>query len=433
MSVYLPTAAVGNGRVLVTLGGSGEVMAFFYPRLDFAQNVRECLPAIYVGDPGHGVLHWTFDPAFRRSQTYFDHTSLLRTQLDLVTPPLQILLEDFCPPGATALVRRIGFANTGDSRFRGTFLHYFDLRLGEVQGKQAVRWEPETGCVVQYFRDLVLAVGGTRPDVWRCGKSVDPGSPASAKSDLLDGHLNGQPEDIGQVDFALGWRLDLAPGETRTLDLLLAAERNPRRTAHHVRDLLAQGTTALRQATVAGDGQWLAQAAPLGVSARLGAAYQRALLSLRLLVDQTTGAILAAPEFDPGYTLSGGYGYCWPRDASWAAQSLRRAGYPQYAHALADWYARHQLEDGFWGQRYWCDGQLAASWALREDFLQLDQCGAALITLSEAALEEAEAERAERLWRAVERGAAAVRRATAIAASVYTNRPQYVSHRSQAW
>jgi len=366
------------------------------------------LPAIYVGDPGHGVFHWTFSPAFRRSQAYFGPTNLVRTQLDLVTPPLQILVEDFCPPDTTALIRHFCFTNTSDRHFRGTFLHYFDLRLGEVAGKQAVSWHPQVGYMLQYFRDIVMAVGGTRPDRWRCGKSLDQRSPASAKEDLLDGHLNGQPEDIGQVDFALGYRLDLAPGQQQSVDLFLCAEVNANRTSVQMQDLVKRGYPALRDATREADEQWLAQARSVKVNSSLEAAYQRALLSLRLLADVNTHAIIAAPEFDPAFERSGGYGYCWPRDASAAAASLEQAGYPQYLHGLADWYVQHQLPSGLWGQRYWSEGQLAASWALREDFLQLDQCGAALQTIARSALAESTPERRQRLWQAIQRSAQAI-------------------------
>jgi GH15 family glucan-1,4-alpha-glucosidase len=136
----------------------------------------------------------------------------------------------------------------------------------------------------------------------------------------------------------------------------------------------------------------------------LDSAYERALLSLRLLVDETTGAVIAAPEFDGAYQRSGGYGYCWPRDASVAAASLRQAGYPQYEKRLADWYVTNQLPSGYWGQRYWSEGMLAASWALREDFLQLDQCGAALLTLCTVEPQNS-GERSKRLWQAIWRGA----------------------------
>ncbi|NLO74668.1 MAG: hypothetical protein GX100_11260 [candidate division WS1 bacterium] len=412
MYVYLPTAAVGNGRTLVTLGGAGEIMSFFYPRLDFAQNVREGLPALYVGDPGHGRLVWTFAQAFTRSQQYLDHSNLAQTTLRLAEPPLEVVLEDFCPPRNTALVRAVTVTNTGPDHFRGAFLHYFDLRLGEVAGKQAVRWDAQEGYVLQYFRDIVLAVGGTRPEMWRCGRSLDPSGPQSAKQDMLDGHLNGQPEDIGQVDFAIGYRLDLPPGVSREIHLFLGAEVNHYRTSRQMREMVKTGYEALRTAAQEDDERWLRRGRLQLATARevgepgpdLETAYERALLSLRLLVDEASGAVIAAPEFDGTYDRSGGYGYCWPRDASVAAASLREAGYPDYEQRLADWYVENQLPGGHWGQRYWTDGMLAASWALREDFLQLDQCAAALLTLC-AAAKDSGPQRAEVLWEAIESGA----------------------------
>ncbi len=77
MGIYLPTSAVGNGRVLATLGSAGEIMTFFYPRIDFAQNIHECLPALYIGEPGHGLFAWTFEPKFQRNTTCHRPTSWL--------------------------------------------------------------------------------------------------------------------------------------------------------------------------------------------------------------------------------------------------------------------------------------------------------------------------------------------------------------------
>lgn len=436
MAVYLPTAAVGNGRVLVTLGGAGEIMSFFYPRIDFAQNVREGLPAVYLGDPGHGHLVWTFDAAFARQQEYLPHANVVETTLDLAYPPLRLVLEDLCPPENTALLRRVTVSNPGPAHFRGAFLHYFDLRLGELSGKQAVRWDAQQGHMLQYFRDIVLCLGGTPPDMWRAGRSLDPAGPQSAKEDMRDGHLNGQPEDIGQVDFAVGYHLDLAPGEERVLELFLGAEENHYRTSTQMQELTRHGYARYREERVEEDRRWLGRGIPLspldagadalargtlprtaGESEELRvpqqkweAAYERALLSLRLLVDEASGAIIAAPEFDGAYERSGGYGYCWPRDASYAAEVLRKAGYPEYERRLAEWYVANQLPNGFWGQRYWADGMLAASWALREDFLQLDQCGAAVVTLCAAQETETESERVVGIWEAIEEGVEALAR-----------------------
>lgn len=385
MGVYLPTAAVGNGRVLCTLGGAGEVMGFFYPHVDFAQNVRELLPALYLGDPGRGRFVWLFDGEFQRHQEYLPGTNVVRTRLQLSGQGVEVTLTDFCPPGSTALVRRVAVRAPGDFPLRGTFFTYFDLRLHEVTGKQSVRYMAQAGIALQWFRDIAVAVGGEPASVWRCGKSIDNG-PRSAKSDLYDGHLNGQPEDIGQVDFALGWHLNLGPGETRQFDVVLVAGPSREQAIAQVQELSGLGGAELERRTAQGDRLWLQARRRPAVAPRLLDAYDRALLSLRILQDRDNGAVIAAPEFDPAYELCGGYGYCWPRDATEAVMALRAAGEPDALHRLCRWYLTTQLPSGHWGQRYWSDGLLASSWALREDFLQVDQTAAAVIALCQAGL-----------------------------------------------
>ena len=116
-----------------------------------------------------------------------------------------------------------------------------------------------------------------------------------------------------------------------------------------------------------------------------------------MLQDESTGSIIAAPEFDPGYERCGGYGYCWPRDASEAAEALAQAGYPEALRELCEWYKLAQLPDGMWGQRHWADGQVAASWALRRGFEQLDQTAAAAVSLGNYIAMADENERGQRL------------------------------------
>lgn len=402
MGVYLPTAAVGNGQVLVSLGRCGEVMSFFYPNIDFAQNVRQLLPALYVGDPGHGRFLWSFDGAFSVRQELIDGARVAVTTLELPEDGTQLRFTDFCPPDAPALVRRVR-VKAGPGGFRGTFMQYFELRVGEVTGKQSVRVRHEDGVTLQYFRDIALAVGGERPSVWRCGKSIDDG-PRSAKSDLYDGHLNGQDEDIGQVDFALGWHVALGPDEWREFDVILAA--GPRRddAVRLAHELAAAGGAELLSRRKEQDHAWLEGLRRPEVEERIARAYDRALLSLLMLQDAQTGSVVAAPEFDPSYELCGGYGYCWPRDATEAMMALELAGDESGLERLCRWYLKAQLPSGQWGQRYWSNAQMASSWSLREDFLQVDQTAAALIALCER--EPAD----PHLWPAIQRGAMALGR-----------------------
>ncbi len=409
MGVYLPTGAVGNGETIGTIGASGEIMGLFWPRLDYAQNVREAMPAVYLGHPQQGRFVWTWQ-ADRRKQYYVGATNLLATQLFLDDAGLEILLTDACPPGESALVRRVRIENRSGKDLVGSFLHYFEFWLGEAEWKQAVRYETEHECVLQYYRDHAAAVGGTAPDEWRCGKwtRTDEGS---AKVDMLDGHLNGQPEDIGQVNFALGWHLQLPPDGARDITIIVALDKSRELAVARLGRLREHGAKELHRLAHEDDNRWLRRAKTVKAGPTMEAAYRRSLLSLRMLVDHHTRAVIAAPEFDPGYEMCGGYGYCWPRDAAEAVVAFEEAGYDEYTRGLARWLVDAQLPKGVWGQRYWCDGEVASSWALRDDFLQLDETASAMISLCAAARSKAERagkEFSQSLWPAIRMGALAL-------------------------
>lgn len=365
-------------------------MTFFYPHIDFAQNIRECLPVIYAGRPGHGRLLYTFGDDFSRQQEYVDDTLTLRTTLTCSDPPLEIVFHDFTPSPdereTTAFVRRVTVTNTGKEPFVGSFGHYFHLFLGEVSGKQAVRYDYDEHRFLQYFRDIAVAVGGTEPDLIRCGKA-NFDDHRSAKNDLQDGHLNGQPEDIGQVDFADLYRLHLDPDKSRDLWMCMAFDAELHLAADALDTLEEIGPAALQQHVAEYWNEFLDRRAEVDVPERLDKAYRQALLMLGILQDARAGSFLAAPEFDPQYEKCGGYGYCWPRDASEAADALAKAGYENAEEELVSWYCKAQEPDGLWGQRHWAEGPIAASWSVREDFRQLDQPAAALLTVSNWALD----------------------------------------------
>jgi|GEM_PF-321599 len=409
MPVYLPTAATGNSRVLVTLGPAGELMGLSYPHIDFAQNIREGLTAIHIAPAGRRPARavWLFDDRWDRTQSYAPGSNVVHTTLASEPLGLTVEITDVVPPDSALLARRFVLRSHIPTARTVSVLHYFYFTLGEVPWKQSVRYLPDAAAMVQYFRDIAVAVGGDAFTAIRCGRARD--GERSAKTDIADGALTGQPEDIGEVDFAVAWTLKLRTrAETRVL-MISAAEteaaalrqlseakqtrfaqlaaaaqcsdrafgRLPRRAFPAVRRegvvraCASAGSTDTRSSPgepsmgPAGDGSF-------------AEAYERAVLSLRLLQDAQTGAIAAAPEFDPTYERCGGYGYCWPRDGAYAAMALAEIGHRDAAERFLDWCAAAQGGDGLWRQRYWADASLGPSWCAPERREQLDQSATVL-------------------------------------------------------
>jgi GH15 family glucan-1,4-alpha-glucosidase len=112
----------------------------------------------------------------------------------------------------------------------------------------------------------------------------------------------------------------------------------------------------------------------------LAALYRRTLLVLDLLSDRRTGAVIAAPELDPEFERSGGYGFVWGRDLAFIVLAFLAAGRDDLAERALRWLPQAQEPEGLWLQRHWTDGSLAPSWCKH----QLDETGAILFAYEAA-------------------------------------------------
>jgi glucoamylase len=136
---------------------------------------------------------------------------------------------------------------------------------------------------------------------------------------------------------------------------------------------LQQDFTALLASRRRHDSARLASAAqPSVTSSGLGALYKRTLLALDLLADRRTGAVIAAPELDPDFERSGGYGFVWGRDLAFIVLAFLAAGRDDLAERALRWLPQAQEPEGLWLQRHWTNGSLAPSWCKH----QLDETGA---------------------------------------------------------
>jgi GH15 family glucan-1,4-alpha-glucosidase len=90
--------------------------------------------------------------------------------------------------------------------------------------------------------------------------------------------------------------------------------------------------------------------------------------------------VIAAPEVDPEFVSSGGYGYVWARDLAYIVLALLAAGRRDLAVGALRWLRRAQSPEGLWAQRHDSAGRLAACWGLH----QLDETGAAVFAYEAA-------------------------------------------------
>lgn len=404
MSVYQPNAVLGNSRTLITLGNAGEIMSFFYPHIDFPQNVQEGMLAVYLGPRGHGRLSWTFEDAWQKRQAYAPRRNILVTELLNPTEGLELQVTDLVHPRRDLLIRRFRLKNVSAQAREGVLMQYLYLRLGEMARKNSARRIEHPPVIVQYWRNICFAMGGDPPDATQIGKAGNLAS-NSAKNDMGDGYLSNQREELGDVDTAYGWNYWLGPGEELERVFIISAATNEPSALAQLERCHTQGFDSLFELSDQWWNTWLSTAVPVAIDPALTETYYRSLLATRLLYDERYGSFLAAPEFDPMFERCGGYGFVWPRDAAEVVLALEEAGLPDMVERFFEWARTAQRREGYWEQRYWISGERGPGWCSFNDSIQIDQTGSMVHALGVHARRLPPHERPafyERYWTVVE-------------------------------
>jgi glucoamylase len=362
---FRPAAILGNGSLLATISARGEVERLFWPNVDHGQHLGE----LRLGIERDAETLWLDEDPCSWEQTYADGTSVLRTTarihgmtaeiIDLVTPAEPVLVRGVRSPDAGRVVVRIAPSLDGDERSVAGYV------------------DPTSGALVFYLRGLALAVTLVAAAT---ATSLSESNGREVSQDLVvhrapvEGTLSGALSGGALVLVAFG----------ATPDEAIARLRRP----------AAVGLDVLEAERAAYDREAVALARPPLGDGAVGELYARSLLVLEQLTDRQTGAAIAAPEFDPDFEQSGGYGFVWPRDLGYVVLSFLAAGRGDLAVPALRWLAREQAPEGLWLQRYWTDGSLAPSWGLH----QLDETGMVVFAY-EAAWRELEDPALDReLW-----------------------------------
>lgn len=399
-------AVIGNSRMLATLDRHGELHHLFWPDIDRDQQVGKTLLGIFPAGRREETL-WLSGHGWEHCQEYLGDTAILHTRGVHRDAGLEFALRDFCLPGRSLLVRRLRVVNQGGPLPRAILLHYAALDLGGSPRLNACHYHPGGAALVYYRQDVVCAVGFDRPVAgYTCGREHSGGS---ALWDAADGHLDGRGIEMGDVDACLA--CDLGPLEAGgavevTLFWSWAACRTDALAG--LEEARRHGGAGLEAETARHWERWLAlgETAPAGEEV-VDRVFRRSLVTIKLLSDAEYGGIIAAPEADPDFIGSGGYGYCWPRDAVWVASALTEAGHRQEADAFYRWARTTQEPDGCWYQRYYCNGSLAPSWGL----VQADETASVLFGLLHHFALTQDRALLHEVWPMVRRGAEYLRRA----------------------
>lgn len=341
---------LGNGALLATLSACARVEGLFWPSVDRGSHVGE----LRLGIERDGKLLW-LDEESQSQQSYLQDTNVLLTRLG------DVEVVDLVHELEPVLLRRV----SGDGRL------VVQCRPELDGSTRLVGASVEGNRVVFYRRDVALAIGALGAEAFSHGfGNAEGGIACTIRAHAVVAIAFGASsrEAVARLDAAL----------QQDFTELLASRRRH-------------------------DATRLGSAAPPPASAPEGVVplYRRTLLVLDLLSDRATGAVIAAPELDPDFEHSGGYGFVWGRDLAFIVLAFLAARRNDLAKHALRWLPGAQEAEGLWLQRHWTDGTLAPSWCKH----QLDETGAILFAYDAAWRELRDEQLDADLWPSARRAA----------------------------
>jgi GH15 family glucan-1,4-alpha-glucosidase len=356
-------AVIGNGRLLVTVSPRGEVTQISWPHIDHDPQIEQFRLAVVCGSD---VRFLDDEPATAWTQSFDLETGALITTVGV--DGRRIGIRDVVDPDHDVLLRTI---RTGGL----PLIVAVRPRMRGSDRSGAAYVDGSTGAIVSHHRDQVMALAVDAPARAAVG---EPRHGTSVLASLNPHVLVGDVYAHGAHDAAILTR----EADTVVLSVAFASDHPA---------AIQLGERALRQAETheasrqAVQRRLIRMCRPPDTSCAqrraedLRQAYERSLITLDVLTDATTGAVIAGPETDPDFTSSGGYDFVWPRDLGFVTLAMLAAGRDDAARAAVRWSARAQGLDGLWAQRHWSDATVGPCWGT-----QLDETGMTLFVYGEA-------------------------------------------------
>ncbi|WP_158587474.1 glycoside hydrolase family 15 protein [Neobacillus notoginsengisoli] len=389
---YLTDAIIGNSKMLASITKDGQLQRLTWPAIDFPQHVNRFYTGVQLSGPD-SETDFLHEKGWEYRQVYEENTNILVTNGFNSELGIEVTQKDFIVPGKDVFVRDYSIMNHSASARNLSFVVYSDFMVDDRKRYNTVLYNFSEDCLIHYFRQYAFAVGSSREAAqYQCGNAWE-----AAKVN----HLNGN-QIMNKTDGALSWDLGLLrPGEQVHFPLFIAAGADIGEAASVLSTAKEAGAEELSMITASYWEDFLKQAKKMNIeNEQVKKIYNRSLLTFKLLNNEATGAFIAGPEVDEDYDYSGGYAYCWGRDAAYIATAADKAGYHDLVSTFYYSTVTTQREDGAWEHRFNSDGVLAPTWGI-----QIDECGSILWGIHHHYMLTKDEEFLKTIWPAVEKGA----------------------------
>lgn len=392
IKTYYNNGIIGNSKILGCLTDKGELIRLYWPNIDYQQLIDKFNCGIFFTDKKQDT-NWLNDDKWKTEQRYIKDTNILMTCFFNENISLKIEQIDFVVPDEDIVIRHYKIENGSLDKLNLGYMLYSSF-ITNNQDIRGTLFDFENEALVHYWHNFYVSISADR-DVFK----FQIGNNVSDAANL--NNLHGT-DSIGMIhDGAVSWNLgEVLTGETESFTLYICMSQNLNSLKKLICRTRKTGWYCKYQLTEEYWKKFLRNAKNLDIGVPvIEDLYRRSLLIFKLMQNEKSGGLLAAPEVDENFTRCGRYGYCWGRDGVFIAEALDCCGLSDMVDRFYEWVINTQDQEGFWHQRYYSDGNMAPSWGI-----QIDETGSLIWGILQHYRRIKNRDFLENMWLCVEKG-----------------------------
>lgn len=363
---YFNDAAIGNKNMLVSFSKKGELLRLFNQSPDYKQFFEIFHTGVKINDSAMIYLHNDINNVY--SQKYIDGTNVLVTDITNTYFNLNVKQIDFVLIKENLLVRRYHFKNNSNIDLDLNFLVYSKL-FTNINNDACGLFKNDA--LLQYTHDYTVCTFA-KEKVSSCQIN-------NASNNIMDGVIGGKDYVGMSPDSAIQYNLGiLKPGEDTIFNLCVNVNDNSVKNIVNDLEIEIERFRKIDFKKELEDTKkyWRKylkdhsriQFKEEEANSALKKIYDRSILLMPLLINETTGGISAGVESDEYKQKCGRYSYCWPRDAGFITAGLDEIGMEKEVDKFYKVFCKMtQSKNGGWEQRFYTDGRLAPCWGYQID------------------------------------------------------------------
>ncbi len=335
----------GNGRILGTVGSTGDITQIFWPSIDFPCQISRTK----IGIVNEDSTSWLSSMGWKNEISYLPRSNVI--QVVSRKKRIRVKRYIFALSDEDTIVVMLEVENKSPKSLNFKFESYSNFNFGGSPRANAVYYDSASQAMIFYKRGYFSAVSANADidthSCLRADKLKELGSRMKAKATGESTHA------IGDVAGYLCWNLGrLGTGETGQASIFICCGNSAQEVLSKLEDNKKQDEQKILENIVGENTSFLSKTGIPKIEGNRLELFERSILAIRLLCD-SKGGILAAPEFDPDFLFSGGYGYVYVKDGVYTAFALDRVGQHRLSRRFYEWLIEPLNSRGYLYQRYW--------------------------------------------------------------------------------